>query len=390
LLVRKTLTALTSSGVQTFEDHVIPDELASGRITYFGGSLRQPAQYRYPNGSRIMLGGLEHKKAIGKVMSTEYDTVFVQEAIDINEDEWEALTTRLRNNVTPQQQLLADTNPDRPDHWLKQRCNQGKTRLIEGRHEDNPTLYTDTGELTPHGVNYMGILDNLTGVRHDRLRLGLWVSAEGMIYLDYNPSVHLVDQFPVPTDWARYWAVDFGYTNPFVCQFWAVDPDGRHYLYREIYRTRRRVDQHAAQILDLVTDDEGTWTEPQPLAIIADHDAEAQDVLRQELQLFTVNADKRVAVGIEAGMGRLALAGDGRPRVYFMRDALVERDPDLDRLKLPCSTVEEITGYIWAPGQDGKPNKEEPVKLHDHGMDALRYHTMFHEIPTPRFREFGG
>ena len=29
--------------------------------------------------------------------------------------------------------------------------------------------------------------------------------------------------------------VDFGYTNPFTCQWWAMDHDGRLYLYREIF-----------------------------------------------------------------------------------------------------------------------------------------------------------
>jgi hypothetical protein len=28
---------------------------------------------------------------------------------------------------------------------------------------------------------------------------------------------------------------------------------------------------------------------------------------------------------------------------------------------------------VWAPSQDGKPVKDEPLKLNDHGMDAMRY-----------------
>jgi predicted transcriptional regulator len=55
--------------------------------------------------------------------------------------------------------------------------------------------------------------------------------------------------------------VDFGYTNPFVMQWWAEDPDGRLYLYREIYRTRRLVEDHAKRhAIALQCAVTGEWT----------------------------------------------------------------------------------------------------------------------------------
>jgi phage terminase large subunit len=50
----------------------------------------------------------------------------------------------------------------------------------------------------------------------------------------------------------------------------------------------------------------------------------------------------------------------------------VRRDQELADAKKPCSTVEEVTGYVW-DAQPGKQPKEAPVKQDDHGMDALRY-----------------
>ena len=38
-------------------------------------------------------------------------------------------------------------------------------------------------------------------------------------------------------------------TNPFVAQFWAEDPDGRLYLFVEIYMTHRLVEEHAKTML---------------------------------------------------------------------------------------------------------------------------------------------
>jgi phage terminase large subunit len=231
--------------------------------------------------------------------------------------------------------------------------------------------------MTKNGQDYMKKLDSLTGVRYKRLRLGLWVAAEGVIYEEYNSTVHVIDALPVrtahsdpsgiPMDWTRYWAVDFGYTNPFVLQCWAEDPDGRLYLYREIYHTQRTVDQHASKILSLVLNERGAWREPKPRAIICDHDAEGRAVLERELRMAVEPAHKSVLEGIEAVQVRIR-NGDQGPRIFLLRNALVEEDPELRESGRPVCTIDEIPGYVWS-----NKKKEEPVKQDDHGCDAMRY-----------------
>lgn len=387
-IIRKTAASLPSSALKTWREDVIPELLRNGTVYFYGGSQEEPPQYRYNNGkpafgivgSTVVIGGMDKPS---KIMSTEYDLIFVQEATELTITDWEHIITRLRNGRLPYQQLIADCNPDAPTHWLKARCDVGKTYMINCRHEDNPRLFDLNSDgsfsVTPYGSGYMTKLDSLTGVRHQRLRLGQWVAAEGMIYDGFRAELHVIDSMPDGwTGWARYWSVDFGFTNPFVLQCWAVDGDGRMYLYREIYATKRTIDQHADTILDIVAPvdpDTGRrrWIEPRPQAVICDHDSENRARLGQLLGIGTQNADKRVKVGIELTQARYRVAGDGKPRIFFLRDAVVERDQDLADVKKPTSTLEEISGYIWAPGADGRPVKEEPVKLNDHGCDAKRY-----------------
>lgn len=376
LLVRKTQTSLTSTGLVTWRRDVVPEALTSGAVSYYGGSAEEPAQYRYDNGSKVILGGLD--KAT-KIMSSEYDIIYVQEATELTEDDWEALTTRLRSGVVSFQQLLADANPDTPTHWLKRRCDNAQTLLLESRHEDNPILYSD-GAPTDFGHTYLARLDNLTGVRYHRLRLGHWVAAEGMIYEEWDAPTH-IHTCTVDPSWTRYWAVDFGYTNPFVLQCYAVDPDDRLHLYREIYHTQRTVDEHARTILNLVAPD-GTWTEPRPRTIICDHDAEGRATLSRAVGVNTTGADKRVLEGIQEVQRRLRPRGDGTPGVYIHADALVATDPELALSNQPTSTAAEIPGYIWKDHQ----HREEPVKENDHGCDALRYMAMHLVRPTPKVR----
>jgi hypothetical protein len=374
LIVRQTLVSLTASGVQTFENDVIPEAVADGTVRFFGGSLRIPPRYMYANGSSIALGGMSDPM---RIMSTEYDVVYVQEASEVDLTALDMLTTRLRNGRLSFHQLIMDANPQQPTHPLKIECDQNRMLMLHSRHEDNPRFFNVDGTMTPSGVGYMTVLDALTGVRYLRLRRGIWAAAEGVIYDEFNPAVHLVPRFDVPADWRRIWSVDFGYVHPFVWQDWAVSPDGVMVLVREIFRTGRLVEDHARDIKQL------TQGERPPHAVVCDHDAEDRATLERHLGRATRPANKKVSQGIQAMAARFRLDGRGRPRILFMRDATVhgqttpedpdraplwKADPELVTMKRPTNTPDELPGYVW---NDKKA--EQPVKEMDDGCDAARY-----------------
>jgi PBSX family phage terminase large subunit len=392
LICRKTLASLGSTALVTFEDHVAKEHLANGEMKWFGGSPKEAACYKYKNGSVIVVGGMD--KAM-KIMSSEYDVVYVQEATELTETDWEAITTRLRNGKVSFQQLMADANPDVPTHWLKVRCDKGKTKMIRSRHEDNPVLFEQrkdgtTGGLTEQGKAYMGKLDALTGVRYMRLRKGIWCAAEGLVYDEWNPEVHQHKAIKVPPiSWTRYITVDFGFTNPMVAQFWAEDEDGRLYLYKELYHTGTLVEDMAKKIKEAMN----LRREPRPRMIICDHDAEGRATLERHLGMSTKAAKKTVEDGIQAVKKRMTRSeADGKPRIFLCEDALIEVDKSLADAKKPTCTLEEVVGYIWDRGtvlaqNNGKPPKEVPVKEDDHGMDAMRYMVAERDLKSrPRIR----
>lgn len=371
LVVRQTRASLTHSGLVTFEDKVLPENHPA-----LGGAARMNrAVYRYPNGSEIVLGGLDNPS---KVLSTEFDIVYVQEATEISEGAWETLMTRLRNGRVPYQQIIADCNPDRPTHWLNQRCNAGKTRRILSRHEDNPEYFRD-GAWTPAGLAYIARLEQLTGPRLQRLRYGRWAGAEGLVYEGWDPAIHLVDREQVPEIRRRFWVVDFGYTNPFVWQEWGECADGDLYRLREIYKTQTIVDDHAEMIRGLNLE--------APSLIVCDHDAEDRATLERKLNISTIAAKKDVLPGINAVTERLRKDARGRPRLYLVRGALVHApDEQLADAKKPTCTEQEFDGYQWEPAKEGKAAKEAPAKVGDHGMDAMRYLVMqIDKAPTAGF-----
>lgn len=366
LIVRKTRRSLTESGLFTLEVYVLG---VDNPIVTNGPRRAHREKYVYPNGSEIVVGGLD---AEDKLMSTEFDIVYVMEAIETTENDWEKLKTRLRNFKVPFQQIIGDTNPGPPTHWLKQREKRGVLRMINSRHKDNPLLWDERlSNWTVNGRKYLLTLRNLSGVRFKRLFKGQWAAAEGAIYDEWNPEIHLINPFDIPETWRRFRVVDFGFVNPFVCQWWAVDEDGRMYLYREIYYSHRIVADHAEDIRE--------WSVGEDIEItITDHDAEDQATLRKE-GIPTKPAYKAVLPGIEAVQKRLRVQLDGRARLYIFRDARVELDVQLAEEKKPTCTAEEIEGYVWKKSPEGKPDKDEPDKKDDHGVDAIRYAVAYND-----------
>lgn len=406
LVARKTMRSLAATGLVTYRNWVAKEARAAGDVRWYGGSGSQPPAWMYRNGSEIVVGGLDNPD---KIMSAEYDAAYVQEATELDIDDWEAITSRLRNGMVSFQQLIADCNPSHPMHWLKLRCDEGKAVMLNSGHEENPVYFDEVRhpdgrveyKITKVGAAYLDKLDNLTGVRYLRLRKGLWVAAEGVIFEDLDPNLHFIEPFRIPDEWPRYWVVDFGFVNPFVCQMWAEDPDGRLYLYREVYRTGRTVDQHAHDILDLVstppTDPRPgdpyrvgrTWTEPKPRLIVADHDAADRALLERELGMSTVAARKGVTDGIQLAQARFRMGPDGKPRIYFMKQARATRDQSLADARKPTSTIEELPAYVWDTGAGRKP-KEAPRKEDDHGSDCVRYIASERDRGKIRVRTMGG
>lgn len=333
--------------------------------------------FEYENGSLLYWGGMKDEgqrqaiRSMGKDGSL--DMVWVEEGNAFTEEDYQELLARMRGKAASWGQIILSTNPDRPTHWIKK-------RLIDG---GEAAVYFSRAAENPYNPpQYIDMLNRLTGVLGLRLRDGKWVQAEGAVYDTFSDELHVVDWFDPPQEWRRIRAVDFGYTNPFVCQWWALDGDDRMYLYREIYKSKRLVSDHAAEINRL---SQGEHIE----ATVADHDAEDRATLHAA-GIITIPADKRVQLGIQRVRERLTVQPDGKPRLFIMRGATVDIDDDLLQARESISTLEEAPGYAWHKGQDGRPNKEEPVKENDHGLDAARYATMYVDKPRRKARSYQG
>jgi PBSX family phage terminase large subunit len=363
LIIRKIRADASEAALYTYEEKV----MGADNPIVSGIKREYRRKYTYKNGSEIVVGGMD--KAT-RILSTEYDFIYIQEGIELTLDDYEKLITRARHGVTPYSQVITDSNPDVPTHWLKKRCDDGTARMINSTHEDNPVLWDHIKQKwTEAGLRYLAILDNLTGIRYQRYRWGKWLQAEGAVYDSFDSFIHIIDELPKDEALAyrRFvGAQDWGYTNPGVFQVWGVDSDGRATLVHEIYRTRQLIGWWKVQVKELCQryGIEAVVCDPAEPAFIEEY---------RQFDIPAVEANNEILPGIQRVQQRLAVQEDGKPRLYFYRHALSEIDTELEFQKQPTCLLDELPAYTWQTSSDGKPNKEEPIKKYDHSADSMRY-----------------
>lgn len=341
LMCRKVLEDLKSGMLTTYINGVQPHMAG---VKEFGGNRFYPAEFRYPNGSVMLVVGLDKP---GKVMSAEFDMILVNEGTEIESDEaWQKLKSRLRNGKMPFQQIIADANPSYPQHWLNQRCNDGRTRRIISVHKDNPAYWdAKRNDWTPLGKQYvLTTLGDLTGVERDRLLEGKWVLAEGLVYPTFDTAMIRAEDVH---GWRTVMGCDIGSTNPTAILTGHVAGDERLHISHEVYRR----DLSSDDIIDLITT-EADRCKPEAIYI----DPSAKGVIKSL-------TDK----GYKARTAKNdVLEGVRQVKSVLKRGFSIDSS---------CTeTIREFGEYAY-PKKSTLPT-DKPEKDHDHAMDALRYLSM--------------
>lgn len=393
LMLRQTRESMTESVLVTWEEEV----LWFGHDAVHGTAKRNNRQnYHYPNGSHIVVGGLDKPET---TFSTQYDVIAVFEAREIGGDTWEWLARANRNFKMPWQMRVADTNPAGEFHWLNTHFPPGfrevpdehltdkRIRLLS-RHRDNPVYWDHEadGWRVPGQVYVEGTLKNLTGSRRANLYEGRWASEEGAIYEEFDASVHIVDEKDVPEIKWYFGSYDKGLRHPGCLQIWGVNDD-RMYRVREVYRTDHNMDWWAEQVLDahgeyglqaLVCDP----SEPEYIRVFNDRMGSARG---RDGDRIARKAKNAIRTGIDMVRWGLSVADHG-PRIFIVRDSLLGKDMGRVESKKPACLEEEISAYVWSKSKDGRPVKERPdPTCSDHACDCLRYaaHFMWNRDLTP-------
>lgn len=246
---------------------------------------------------------------------------------------------------------------------------------------------------------------NMRRYRHGRSRwYGEFEMSEGLVYDNWNPAIHWIDPFPIPTHWTRCRSVDPGRVHPFAVLWAAISPDGDVVLYREYYEAGLGMSENVRNVIAA----SGNRRE----MVGKDKDADGNDISRYEEvavgeeYLFTVmdprnfkhpaQESQETQGEVYARMGLNAIPGSGMrseeaiPIVKSYLDCERGRKHLLVKLGLRDTVLggdgEPLSGapilYVFntlrmfrteIEAYINKEETEKPVDRNDHLMTALKY-----------------
>lgn len=301
-------------------------------------------------GRVVHVVGANDAKAEPKIRGMTVAGVYIDEATLVPQTFWEQMLARMS---VAGARLFATTNPDNPAHWLRRDwlCNPGKPlRSWSFTLDDNPFL--DPGYVADVKTMYVGLF-------YRRFVLGEWVAAEGAVYDMWDRDQHVIDL--LPRDRIHRWialGVDYGTTNPFHAVLLGLGSDRRLYVaaeWRYDARQARRqlTDSEYSERLRAWLDDVPGYGPVRPQFVIVDPSAASFVTQLHRDHLTPTSADNAVMDGIRTVSSLLA-----------RRKLLVHSS---------CrELIAEIGGYSW-DDRAALLGEDKPIKVADHGCDALRY-----------------
>lgn len=216
-------------------------------------------EYYLINGSKILFRHCENVADRFLYSGIEIQFLYFDELTSFEQEIYDFLKTRLRAKktlgVTPI--VRSASNPGNIGHgWVKKMFVDAgpymsiqtqkiysealhKNRIIRSQYI--PALATENPFITE---DYIFELEQKPESLRRALLNGDWDSFEGQVFKEFvNDSAHYEDRkwthviapFDIPLDWPRYMSFDHGYSKPFSVGWWAIDPAGRVYRYKEWY-----------------------------------------------------------------------------------------------------------------------------------------------------------
>lgn len=245
----------------------------------------------------------------------------------------------------PDARIFIDTNPDMPNHSIKtdyidkdgQMLNNGRLNI----RAFNFTLF-DNDALDDEYVESI-IQATPSGMFTDRDIYGRWVSAEGIVYSDFNAERHYISRSRIDNmQFVSYFAgVDWGYEHFGNISVFGETDNGVVVMITEHARQHKEIDYW----VDIA---QGIKDKYDNIPFYCDY-ARPEHVARFRREgLKALNANKEVISGIEQVASR------------FKTDRLFICD-DCVRFR------EEITMYAW------NERTGEPIKQFDDVLDTIRY-----------------
>ena len=305
-------------------------------------------------GRRVWVIGANDARSEQRLRGLTCYLAYCDELSLISQDFFTQLLGRMS---VPGAKVLATTNPDNPSHWLRRdyllRADKLGLRYWHFALDDNPSL-------TP--AYLAAIKTEFTGLWYRRYVLGEWAAAEGAIFDMWDPAEHVFDIYPVSIVMWPAAGIDYGTTNPFAAVLIGLGTDNRLYVTSEwrwdsAVQKRQLTDaqysEHVRLWLQGARIPRTRLSGVSPDFVVVDPSAASFKAQLYQDGMPSVDGDNSVVDGIRLLSTLLA---QGRLRVHSSCRGLIG----------------EMPSYVWDERYK-LLGEDRPLKLNDHGVDAVRY-----------------
>ena len=208
--------------------------------------IRSEGLLTFPNGSRIYTGHFRTENDVDQYLGIEYDVILIEEATTLSDLKYKALRDSNRTSKNFRPRIYTTANPGGIGHvWYKNRFvdpsrthQELDTRFIFARIEDNAVIDPD----------YRRKLEENTGWKLRAHRFGDWEIAAGQFLDNFRYDLHVIEPFPIPSEWHFFMGMDYGYKHPTVFLLLAVDGDDNVYVLDEHVQNGWLPQQHAKAV----------------------------------------------------------------------------------------------------------------------------------------------
>ena len=184
-----------------------------------------------------------------KYASSEFAFAAVDELTKNERKVFDQLRSIIRWPGIEETKFFAGTNPGEIGHeWVKKLFidrNLSTEDPLSNQVCFIPSLPTDN----PYNAQtYLEELKRLPEKLRKAYLEGNWDVFEGQYFSEWDKNRHVCNPFPIPGEYKRFRSYDHGRTNPACCKWYALDYDGRVWVYRELYLIGKNVDEIAFEI----------------------------------------------------------------------------------------------------------------------------------------------
>ncbi len=244
LLLRRTLGELR-------ENHILPLQKLLKDIAEYRDSQKE---FRFKNGSRIKLGYCDSESDVLQYQGQSYEVIGMEEATHFTYFQFQCLTECNRASgsmstaFAPRMFLTA--NPGGVGHdWFKRLFVERKYRGNEKaeNYVSIRSLVFDNDYIMKNNPQYVETLMALPEKRRAAMLYGDWDSFEGAFFPEFCRESHTCRPFELPAHWQKFCSLDYG-LDMTACLWLAVSPEGRIYVYRELYKPGLLLSEAAKEI----------------------------------------------------------------------------------------------------------------------------------------------